>query len=37
MIGAKYSENHPIILDFNSNLIECYSNKTDESEKIKTV
>lgn len=37
MIGEKYSDNHPCILEFNSNLVEVYSNKTEESEKIKSV
>lgn len=37
MIGERFSENHPCILEFNSNLIEVYSNKNEESEKAKTV
>ena len=37
MISSKYSDNHPIILEFNSHLVEVYSNKTEESERIKTV
>jgi hypothetical protein len=36
MIGECYSENHPRILEFNSNLIEVYSNM-DEPKKAKTV
>lgn len=36
MIGECYSENHPCILEFNSNLIEVYSNM-DEAKKTKTV
>lgn len=37
MIGEKYSDNHPCIIEFNSNLVEVYSNKTDEADKLKTV
>lgn len=37
MIGTQFSENHPCIIDFNSNLVEVYSNKTNEGEKAKTV
>ena len=37
MIGERFSENHPCIIDFNSNLVEVYSNKTEESEKSKTI
>ena len=37
MIGTQFSENNPCIIDFNSNLVEVYSNKTNEGEKAKTV
>jgi|Laugresu1bdmlbsd_1035121.scaffolds.fasta_scaffold230791_2 hypothetical protein len=36
MIGQSYSDNHPCILEFNSNLIELYSNM-EESKKNQTV
>jgi len=36
MISEVFSDNHPCILEFNSNLIELYSN-LDESKKVKTV
>jgi len=37
MIGSLYSENHPCILDFNSNLVEIYSSMQDDEQKKKTV
>ncbi|CDW88388.1 tpr domain containing protein [Stylonychia lemnae] len=37
MIGAIYSDNHPIIIEFNNNLIELYSAKDEESQKAKAV
>jgi hypothetical protein len=36
MIGEVFSDNHPCILEFNSNLIELYSS-LDEEKKVKTV
>lgn len=37
MVGELYSDNHPCIMDFNSNLVEIYSNMQDEAQKRKTV
>lgn len=37
MIGSVFSENHPCIIEFNSNLVEVYSNKNEESDKLKGV
>jgi hypothetical protein len=37
MIGEVFSDNHPIICEYNSNLIEVYSAKQEEQERIKTV
>ena len=37
MIGSLYSENHPCILDFNSNLVEIYASMQDDEQKKKTV
>ncbi len=37
MIAEKFSENHPCITEYNSNLLEVYSNKSEEEEKAKTV
>lgn len=37
MIGEEYSYNHPIILDFNSSLIEIYFNMKEDADRIKTV
>jgi hypothetical protein len=37
MIGEIYSDNHPCIIDFNSNLVEVYASMQDEGQKKKTV
>lgn len=37
VIGNIFSENHPIITEYNANLIEVYSAKADEAERLKTV
>jgi tetratricopeptide (TPR) repeat protein len=37
MIGEIFSDNHPVILEFNANLVDVYSNKNDEADKLKTV
>jgi hypothetical protein len=37
MIGAIYSDNHPVIMEFNNNLIELYSLKDADSEKAKAI
>ena len=37
MISSLYSENHPCILEFNSNLVEIYASMQDEEQKKKTV
>ena len=37
MIGELYSDNHPCIMDFNSNLVEIYASMSDEAQKKKTV
>jgi hypothetical protein len=37
MIVELYSDNHPCIMDFNSNLVEIYASMQDEAQKKKTV
>lgn len=37
MIGELFSDNHPCIMDFNSNLVEVYASMQEESQKKKTV
>lgn len=37
MIGEIFSDNHPVIMDYNSNLVDLYSNKNEPEEKAKTV
>jgi hypothetical protein len=37
MISELFSENHPCILDFNSNLVEIYASMSEEGQKKKTV
>ena len=37
MIGEKYSDNHPCIIEFNSNLIESYSASNDQEVKRKSL
>ncbi len=37
IIGSIFSENHPVITEYNSNLVEVYSSKTEEADRIKTV
>lgn len=37
MIGELFSDNHPCIMDFNSNLVEIYASMQDEAQKRKTV
>ena len=37
IIGCIYSESHPIIIDYNSNIIEVISNKSEEADKLKAV
>lgn len=37
MIGEIYSDNHPIILEFNANLVDVYTAKSEDSEKLKAV
>lgn len=37
MIGERFSDNHPCIIEYNNNLIELYSQKADERERSKTV
>lgn len=37
IIGEIFSDNHPIIIEFNSNLIELYSSKDSELERQKCV
>jgi len=37
MIAQIYSENHPCIMDFNSNLVEIYASMPEESQRRKTV
>ena len=33
MIGEKFGDNHPIMINFNSNLIEVYSQMENEEKK----
>jgi tetratricopeptide (TPR) repeat protein len=37
MIGEIFSDNHPVILEFNANLVDVYSSKPEESDKLKTL
>jgi hypothetical protein len=37
MIGEIFSDNHPCIIDWNSNLVEIYASMTDEGQRKKTV
>ncbi|TNV71246.1 hypothetical protein FGO68_gene16973 [Halteria grandinella] len=37
MVGEIFSDNHPVILEFNQNLVDVYSSKSEESEKLKTL
>lgn len=37
MIGEKFSDNHPCIIEFNSNLIESYSASLDPEVKKKSL
>ena len=37
MIGEKYSDNHPCIMEFNGGLNEVYSTSADEGKKEKTI
>lgn len=37
IIGCIYSENHPIIMEFNTNLVEVISNKNEEADRLKSV
>ena len=37
MIGEIFSDNHPVILEYNANLVDVYSNKQGEADKAKTV
>ena len=37
MIGEVFSDNHPVICEYNSNLIEVYSGKQEEQERLQTV
>ena len=37
MIGQKYSDYHPVILTYNSNLIEVYNQQEDESKRSQTL
>lgn len=37
IVGCIYSESHPIIIEYNSNIIEVVSNKNEETDKVKAV
>ncbi len=37
MIGELYSDNHPCITDYNSNLIEIYASMNEDAQRKKTV
>lgn len=37
MIGEKFSENHPIIMSFNANLVEIYSQYHDKEDKTRAI
>lgn len=37
MIGEKYSDNHPCIIEFNSNLIESYSASSNTETRKKSL
>lgn len=37
MIGEIFSDNHPVILEFNANLVDVYTSKPEESEKLKAL
>ena len=37
IIGCIYSENHPIIMEYNTNLVEVISDKNEEADRLKAV
>ena len=37
MIGERFSDNHPIMTEFNSHLIEAFNTSSDEGKKAQTV